>query len=65
MDLVYQQIAHKKAVFRIGMVFEYRYEKHVNMEMQPLTIIATLLTLVPVILIIKTAVSMVKDKRLY
>jgi len=34
------------------------------MEMQPLTIIATALTLVPVILIIKTAISMVKDKRL-
>jgi hypothetical protein len=34
------------------------------MGMQPLTIIATILTLVPVILIIKTAIRMAKEKRL-
>ena len=34
------------------------------MELQPITIIATALTLVPIILIIKTAVGMVKDKKI-
>lgn len=34
------------------------------MGLNTLTVIATVLTLVPVILIIKTAISMVKEKRL-
>jgi len=34
------------------------------MGLQPITIIATILTLVPVILIIKTAIAMAKDKKI-
>jgi len=34
------------------------------MAMQPITIIATALTMVPVILIIKTAISMARNKRI-
>jgi|GEM_PF-3853878 len=35
------------------------------MELQPITIIATALTLVPIILIIKTAISMARDKKVH
>ena len=34
------------------------------MGMQPITIIATILTIIPVILIIKTAIGMAKDKKI-
>jgi hypothetical protein len=48
----------------MGTVFDFILLKNIIMEMQPITIIATALTLVPVILIIKTAIAMARDRKI-
>jgi hypothetical protein len=47
-----------------GTIFELSISKNHKMNLNYLSILGTLATLIPVIMIIKTAISMAKDKRL-